>query len=384
MDDARRTLGRLGTRAVALGLIGWASLSQAASATTAPSTAPAATTPAAPPVTVVSTLAKSMQWVGPAVSEPDYYVWCTSPVDDDAGKTHLFVSRWPKKYRMNGWRTHCEVAHYVGDSPEGPFVFKGIALPSNPDALWNNSIHNPSIRRVGSRYVLYYMSFDRRPSPELDAGRGPNYLGMAIADSPDGPWKVISDKEPLFKPSTDPKHWSYGDWQCNNPTMVEHGGKFYLYFRGGKKYRNLPSYAYAYATADKVEGPYTIADDVCTENIAKIEDATAFEWNGKFCLLTTDNYGAHTGIPGAGILWMSDTPEHFKLADAQVGYLLSSDYNKNFDPAKVKRHYGRDYKFERPGILMRNGKPAYFYGSSGFNFSGGDAPESYVLKINLP
>jgi hypothetical protein len=33
---------------------------------------------------------------------------------------------------------------------------------------------------------------------------------------------------------------------------------------------------------------------------------------------------------------------------------------------------------------MRNGKPAYFYGSSGFNFSGGDAPESYVLKINLP
>jgi hypothetical protein len=246
--------------------------------TTSPASAPT-TSPAKARVKVVSTLAASMQWIGPAVSEPDYFVWCTSPVEDDAGKTHLFVSRWPKKYRMNGWRTHCEVAHYVGDSPEGPFVFKDVALPSNPDALWNNSIHNPSIRRVGSRYVLYYMSFDRRPSPELDAGRGPNYLGMAIADSPEGPWKVISDKEPLFKPSTDPKHWSYGDWQCNNPTMLEHGGKFYLYFRGGKKYADRPSYAYAYAIADQVEGPYKMTDDVCMENIDKVEDATAFKWD---------------------------------------------------------------------------------------------------------
>ena len=62
-----------------------------------------ATAQAAPPVTMLSDIAKSLEWVGPAVSEPDYYVWCTSPIDGPDGRTHLFVLRWPKSYKMGGW-----------------------------------------------------------------------------------------------------------------------------------------------------------------------------------------------------------------------------------------------------------------------------------------
>jgi len=336
-----------------------------------------------PPVSKISELAKSMEWVGVAVSEPDYYVWCTSPIAGPDGKIHLFCSRWPKIYKMDGWRTHCEIAHYVGDRPEGPFHFFDVALPANPNALWNNTKHNPCIRQVGDKYLLLYMSFDRRPSDLLAAGKTPNWIGMAVSDSLDGPWKNTSDKEPLFLPSQNTNHWSFGDWQFTNPTFLAYGGKCYLYFHGGKHVGKMKSYAYAYAIADKPEGPYTLGENLCTDNIAKIEDATAFLWDNKICLLTDDNYGTHTGLPGAGLLWRSDTPTNFTLADAEIGFLYSTNYATNVDLSKVRRLYGRDFKFERPGILMLDGRPAYFYGASGFNLNGGETPESYVMKINL-
>ncbi len=143
---------------------------------------------------------------------------------------------------------------------------------------------------------------------------------MAVADSLDGPWKILSDN-----------------------------------FHGGKPAPGIASYAYA--VADKPEGPYQIGDHVSTQNITKIEDGCAFVWKNKIYLLTDDNFGTHTGIPGAGLLWISDNPETFKLADAQIGFLHSDVYDKQFDPSKVRRLAGRDFKFERPGILMINGKP---------------------------
>ena len=336
-----------------------------------------------PPVTKISELAKFMEWVGVAVSEPDFYIWCTSPIEGPDGRTHLFVSRWPKSYKMDGWRSHCEIAHYVGDRPEGPFKFHDVALPAQPEALWNNTRHNPCIRQVGDKFYLLYMSFDRRPSALLAAGKTPNWIGLAVADSLAGPWKNLSEKEPLFLPSPDTNHWSHGDWQFTNPTFLAWRGKYYLYFHGGKHPGKMKCYPYAYAVADKPEGPYRIGDEPCTDNIAKIEDATAFVWNDKICLLTDDNYGTHTGIPGAGLLWISDTPEKFKLADAQIGFLYSTNYAPNMDLAQVRKLYGRDFKFERPGILMLHGQPAYFYGASGFNLHGGETPESYVMKIDL-
>ena len=354
------------------------------SGTNAAPTAPPSAAKRPPPVTRISELATSMEWVGVAVSEPDYYIWCTSPIEGPDGRTHLFVSRWPKIYKMDGWRSHCEIAHYIGDQPEGPFHFHDVALPANPDALWSNTKHNPCIRQVGDKYLLLYMSFDRRPSALLAAGRRPNWIGLAMADSLAGPWKNLSEKEPLFLPSQNTSHWSFGDWQFTNPTFLACGGKYYLYFHGGKHVGKIKSYQYAYAVANKPEGPYTLGENLCTDNIAKIEDATAFIWDNKICLLTDDNYGSHTGIPGAGLLWRSDTPTNFTLANAEIGFLYSTNYARHVDLSKVTKLYGRDFKFERPGILVRDGKPAYFYGASGFNLNGGGTPESYVLKINQP
>lgn len=335
---------------------------------------------AAPPVTKLSSIAAGMQWVGKAVDEPDYYVWCTSPIQGPDQKTHLFCSRWPKKYEMKGWSTHSEIAHYVGDSPEGPFKFVDIALECRPDASWNNSMHNPAIAKVGDKYVLLYISFEKRTDRSYLMGKKPCMMtGMAISESLNGPWRKLGEDGIVFAPSSNPDHWTHRTWAMDNPTFLAYGGKFYIYFKAAQQ--QLKS-RYGYAVADSLEGPYRLSDGPCTDNINYIEDATAFVWNHKVCILTNDNMGTHTGVPGRGILWSSDTPTDFKLANAEIGFLTTKDYYKA-DMSKARKLYGSDFKFERPGILLINGKPAYFYGPSGVNLDGDDHTCSYVMKIDL-
>lgn len=332
---------------------------------------------AEPKITALSSIASGMKWVGKAVDEPDYYVWCTSPIMGDDHKVHLFCSRWPKSYKMGGWKTHSEIVHYVGDKPEGPFRFADRVIPSDPGAPWNNSVHNPAIAKVNGKWVLLYISLDHRKGKSyMTDGRW--YTGMAVSDSLDGPWEKLGDDGMIIAPSLDPEHWTYQTWAMANPAFLAYGGKYYIYFKAGKQQRKG---RYGYAVSDNLEGPYALSDAPCTENIDYIEDATAFVWNHKICLLTTDNYGAHTGVAGQGILWKSNVPTHFKLSDAEIGFRQVTDYHRP-DLSKAKVLYGETFKFERPGILIIDGQPAYFYGPSGINLDGDDHTCSYVLKIN--
>ena len=336
------------------------------------------------PVSIISAMASDMEWIGKAVDDPEYYVWCTSPIVGDDGRIHLFCSRWPKKHRMGGWTSHSEIAHYVGEKPEGPFRFADLAIAARPGADWNNSVHNPAIFKFGKKYALLYITFDHRKDSPFLGGEtlrcGKMYTCLATADSLSGPWTKQGNEGMIVEPSADPAHWTYQTWSLDNPTMLATGGKFYLYFKGG---HHQGESRYGYAVSDKLEGPYRLSDQPCTDNISYIEDATAFIWKNKFCLLTNDNTGRHTGIAGAGILWSSDTPTDFKLADAQIGFFKTSDYARHVDQSKARMLYGKVFKFERPGILMLDGNPAYFYGPSGVNLDGDDHTCSYVMKIHL-
>jgi hypothetical protein len=338
----------------------------------------------APLVSKMSPLAAGMKWIGKAVDEPDYYVWCTSPILGDDGRVHLFCSRWPKNYHFGGWSTHSEIAHYIGEKPEGPFRFSEVAIAAKPGAPWNNSIHCPAIGRAGNRFVLLYQTFDHRPDSPYRKGETPGcgkmYTCMAVADTLQGPWKKIGQDGMIIAPSLDPKHWTYQTWSMDNPTFLEFGGKYYIYFKAAKT--QLKS-RYGYAVADALEGPYKLSDAPCTDNLNYIEDATVFVWDKKICLVTNDNFGSHTGMPGRGILWKSDTPTNFCLSDAEVAFLLTRDYCKNVDTTKARALYGKAFKFERPGFLMIDGRPAYFYAPSGTNLDGDDHTVSYVMKIEL-
>jgi hypothetical protein len=236
--------------------------------------------------------------------------------------------------------------------------------------------HNPEIRKFGDTYVLVYIAnsdFHQPPHPLNQR------IGMATSKSLDGPWKKVGDGGPVLSPSPDPAHWTHGS-QVVNPSLIRVGEKFHLYFKA----RYKGGTAYGLATADKVEGPYAMEATPLTYDGIFIEDGSAFEWNGKICLLTTDNHGKVTGIRGGGALWVSDDGKKFDPKFVQLGYDLIPHYFKAYDATKVRKVYGPDPKLERPKVLVIDGKPAYLFGTSGWTVHGGARTADYVLRINLP
>jgi hypothetical protein len=327
-----------------------------------------------------SVFADHWEFVGKALEEPGYTIWGTSPICGDDGKVHLFVARWPCELKVDpGWRTHSEIAHYVGNSPEGPFRFVEVVGKGKGEEYWNAAgFHNPSIKKIDGKYVLVYIANDGAPN------HGPNQrIGMLVSKSLNGPWKEVpNENEPLLIPPPDSNSWCYNSGcGVNNPAFLKHpDGRYFLYFKAMTGPRPEGKVKMGLGIADKLEGPYIIQPNPITANDRGIEDGYAFIYNGKFALLTTDNHGMIES--GGGILWTSEDGIHFNTYEK--GFHRINQYT-NIDMKQVAVHYGpqnSDYaKFERPQILMKDGKPAYLYAPSGINIYGGDCTVSYVLKF---
>jgi hypothetical protein len=138
-----------------------------------------------------ASFADRWSFVGVAIQEKGYHIWCTSPITDNQGKIHLFVSRWPSEFGVDpGWRSHSEIAHYVGDSPEGPFHFSDIALKGSGSDSWDRyGMHNPAIHKIDDQYVLLYIANDDYHQPPHPANQN---IGMAVSTSLNGPWKKVN------------------------------------------------------------------------------------------------------------------------------------------------------------------------------------------------
>ncbi|AQT69070.1 Beta-xylosidase [Anaerohalosphaera lusitana] len=322
-----------------------------------------------------NTFADKLEYLGVAVEEPGWHVWGTSPVMADDGKVHLFCARWPISARFDpGWRIASQIAHYVGDGPEGPFKFSDVALSGTGKDTWDKTgVHNPAIHRVCDKYVLLYIS-----NTGLEGHPANQCIGMATADSPYGPWQKVGEDGLILAPPEDESYWNYGSGcGVNNPAFLQHpDGRFFLFFksrpgnRGGTKM--------GLAIADKLEGPYVQKRKPITANDRAIEDGYAFASGGKIYLLTTDNHGMLKR--GGGLLWVSDDGENFESIP-RPGFDLFANYLPSEDRSQAKRIYGGQLKFERPQVLMIDGRPAYLYMPSGFNIKGGNGTISHVLRV---
>lgn len=304
-----------------------------------------------------------MEYAGVALQDPHYYYWCISPIEKD-GVTHLFTVRWPVSVGMGGWKTSGELVHFVSDDPEGPFTQQGSPILTNEMLHQDQvSIHNTRIIEVDGGYSLVYIV-------QVPGNR--QEIGMLRSNSLDGPWEMVGDNGIVL--THQENTWTYNGFRgVTNPELLKIGDKYYIYF---KAVQNGVS-KYGYAVSDHLEGPYSISPNPITNNTSSIEDADAFEWNGKYYLLTTDNHGSVSGVLGYGILWESTDGENF--VRKQVGFGLLSDYMTI--PSGATTPYGSTRKFERPALLFRDGEPAYFYGGNGTNIKGEGGTCSYVMRI---
>ncbi len=310
-----------------------------------------------------------IEYVGVAVEEPGYHVWGASPVIGPKGKTHLFVSRWPVEEGFKAWITHCEIARYLSDSPEGPFVFQEVVLRGTETDTWDKkSPHNPNVHKIGKQYVLLYIANSGGNQDERVASQ---CIGMMVAESPEGPWKKLGDDGLILEAPADSTIWSFASVVgVNNPALFAHpDGRYFLYYKAMKEgdVRRM-----GVAIADKLEGPYIFQKEYLTSNDTEIEDGYAFYERGKVYLITTHNEA------GEGYLWESEDGLHFN--EPLLGFNKMEHYlgNKAMKDGRVIR--GK--KFERPQLLMEDGKPKYLYVASGVNFTGGNTSCSCVLRID--
>lgn len=331
-------------------------------------------------------MALTAELLGPVVDEPEWYVWCFSPLMTEDGKVHALVSRWPAAEGMEGWsEKNAEIAHYVADRPEGPFKYVRTILNSEsfPDKKTMMAPHNPRLEYVDGKYICLFICQD----PSFPVKCGNQRVCMMVADDINGPWRFAGENNGIMvSASKNPEHWTYqAAIGADNPAFLKIGKKYYIYYKCGTP-KQLDA-KYGYAVSDKLEGPYTLCDAPITDNVSYIEDAQAFRVGKQNYLLTTDNFGNNSGVFGNLILWKSKDGRSFSLKDAKIALGTLFDYWGTPEEEKRLKEDSRVFfrshsgKLERPAVLKVHGVPQYLYGAGGANLRGGSVAETYVFKI---
>ena len=322
----------------------------------------------------ISDFSRSLEPVGRILESEGYYVWCCAPIYDEEGKVHVFYSRWSDKYKMGGWISKCEIAHAVADSPEGPYTYVGTVLAPRPGYFDATTCHNPHIQYLNGTYYLFYMG-------NSDGSVHTKRIGLATSKSLNGPWER-SDK-PILEAGSE-NEWD--DCNTTNPAFLIHPetGKAWLYYKSWnrKDYINekgdiRANRKYGLAIADNIEGEYKrheknpVVDFSVYGGNKQVEDAFIYIEDGKFKMLMRDmGYFDHS----VGLIFESENG--IDWSEPQIAWFGSEAYIEEPSAPSHLRRYGR---FERPQLLMKDGKPEYLFNAA----QGGKYGSSsgFVFKI---
>jgi len=295
----------------------------------------------------VSDLYNSLSPVGRILEQEGWNVWCCSPIYDEKGKVHVFFSRWPGSH--DNWLKNSEIAHAVADKPEGPYRVIGTVLKGRGKGYWDaNTIHNPTIQKVGNKYVMFYLGNNVDLANERKISHAATQrIGLAMADSLNGEWIRVSDKNPILDISPNQKDWD--SYLTTNPALLQNtDGKFWLYYKSWD-FNNDKMRKMGLAIADKIEGPYKKYENnpvLSFSSIkAQVEDAYVFQYHKKYYMVMRDMGVIH---PHVGL--MVESEDGINWSAPKLGYGDSSIY-----------FGGKVERFERPQILMKDGKPEYLF-----------------------
>ncbi len=139
---------------------------------------------------------------------------------------------------------------YYATSPDGKaWTEQGLALGKGVAGAWDeHGVFTPNILAADGRYFLFYtgvpVPFDRDTKTAI---------GLAVADSPDGPWKR-SAANPVLRPSDDPE--AFDSMRVDDASLVVRGGRYWLYYKGRQIDHSPGETRMGVAIAADPEGPY--------------------------------------------------------------------------------------------------------------------------------
>lgn len=322
----------------------------------------------------------------------DYWVWCGSPAKGEDGRYHLFASRWPKSLPFGpNWVSNSEVVRASADTPIGPYTFEEVVLPPR-QGYWDATMtHNPTIHRHGDTWILFYTGArsvgpDGSDAPPKEAISEEQYsawltkrIGIATAPRITGPW--TRRDEPIL--DVRPGEWD-ADITSNAAPAVRPDGSVVLIYKSSKdrtvKGAGAPL-KLGVAIAGHWSGPYrrarTTPLDEFNGPATDIEDPYLWWQDDHFEAIFKDMSGAICGEHHGGIHAWSEDGVRWKLADDPLAY----SRKLLWDDGTVT-HQGQ---FERPQLLIENGRPTHLFAATGDGPGGFDKMSSswnMVVPLN--
>ncbi|MBE3096694.1 MAG: sulfatase-like hydrolase/transferase [Planctomycetes bacterium] len=164
-----------------------------------------------------------------------FYVWYTK-IRDEAG-----VFQYPSGYSGTVW---------YATSPDGRrWTERGEAVGKGGAGAWDeHGVFTPNILEADGRYYLFYTGV---PKP-FSAGT-PTAIGVAEAESPDGPWKK-TQANPVLRPSDDPA--LFDSFRVDDACLLVRDSRYWMYFKGRQQGHSPGETKMGVAMAGKPAGPY--------------------------------------------------------------------------------------------------------------------------------
>ncbi|MBO4288331.1 MAG: FAD-dependent oxidoreductase [Kiritimatiellae bacterium] len=311
--------------------------------------------------------------------DPGYFVWGGSMVKDEKGTYHLYYARWKKEAHFSGWVTHSEIAHATGPSPAGPWTHRDVAIAPRGASYWDGlCAHNPNIHKFGDRYYLYYMgnTGDGRISRSLNwSHRNNQRIGVAFADSPDGPWTRLD--HPVLDVSPDPD--APDSLMVSNPAAAQRpDGSFLLLYKAVGKKKKLPfggPVVHLTATSKSPTGPFVkqlrLQFGDGTKNFPA-EDPYVWSHDGKMFAIIKDQGGFFVNRPGRSlVLFESQDGLDWKLSAHP--FIIGTTLRWASGKVDELRY------LERPQLYLENGRPVALCVAAGPK----DMKETFNVQIPL-
>ncbi len=331
--------------------------------------------------------------LGKALKEPafnceGYWSWCGSVVKGDDSKYHMYVSRFPKTLPFHpGWMVASEIIHAVSDLPQGPYHFSDIALGARGAQYWDGRMtHNPSIQKFKGKYYLFYIGsthpFAEPTHDELTlksqwciVARSNKRIGVAVSDSPYGPWKRMD------KPILETKPNTFYSYLTSNPApVIQKDGSVMMVFkgRGHNKNNTYSDMSLGVAYAPSINGPYKVLNNdkpiFNLETQGEAEDPFLWKDINGYHLIFKDQRGKYTTEKGGGVLAHSKDAIHWEVDKSPKAYSRTVEWDDNT--------VGIQGQLERPFILFENNLPSFLFFAT-MNGPGGfeNSTESWNMVI---
>lgn len=146
---------------------------------------------------------------------------------------------------------------WYASSPDGrKWTEQGEALPGGSSGTFDeHAVFTPTILVSEDRYYLFYTAV---PEPFDNDDGGPRgtrtAIGVAVADSPRGPWQRFPEN-PVLRPSDDPAH--FDSMRVDDSCLVVREGKYWLYYKGRQIDHTPGQTKMGLATGESPTGPFT-------------------------------------------------------------------------------------------------------------------------------